>query len=257
MTDTREGTVYALIDPRDQKIRYIGKTEKPILTRLAGHLGAPTNPAMRVWINALAHQGIVPRIEPVATAPVARLDAEERRQIGRHATMGHRLFNAPYYHQHLADLGQQPSGPRQHPPVPGQALARAAYGRLAVARAGGRVPAWMAGLLVVAGAPLYLAALIVRALLRALLATTLGLAVTLAAAGGWILWDAGFDRAARDLLLPHLPEQDWPALWGTYLAEPLATLAVGAAGPYVVTSVVLAGMAYAEMAEAAGVERCG
>jgi hypothetical protein len=255
VTRTRKGTIYALIDPRDQKIRYIGKTEKPILARLAGHLATPTNPAMRVWINALSLQGLTPRIESVTTVPVARLDAEEKRQIEWHAAHGHRLLNAPHYHQHLADLGQQPTEPLQHPPLPAGDLAQMVFGELAAARARGQVPAWVAGLLVATTAPLYLTAVIVRGAGRALLNTTAGVAVTVLGLGAWVLWDAGFDHAVRDLLLPHLPTADWRSLWEIYAADQLATLAEGLVWPYVGASLLLAGMSYTELAEAAGVKR--
>jgi len=146
MTRTRQGAVYALIDPRDNKIRYIGKTTQPVLTRLAGHLAQPTNPAMRAWINGLSLGGMIPRVEAVATASEAQLDAEEKRQISRHLKQGHRLLNAPYYQDHVADLSRPPAAESttrvdkaEHwPPVMG--LARLAFGRLARARAAGRVP---------------------------------------------------------------------------------------------------------------------
>lgn len=256
MTRTRKGTVYALIDPRDHKIRYVGKTEKPMLSRLASHLATPTNPAMRVWITTLSLKGLTPRIVAVATVPVDRLAAEEKRQIELHAAEGHRLFNAPYYHQNLGDLGQDPAKPIApgRPPLPGASLAPAAFGSLAAARARGQVPAWAAGALVLAGAPLYLAVVILRTIGRTMLNTQPGLAITGLTAGCWILWDAGFDRAACDLIAPHLPAVDWASAWDAYLAGPLATLGSGFLWPYVAVSVLVAGMSYAEIAEAAGVK---
>jgi len=251
MTRTRQGAIYALIDPRDDKIRYIGKTTQPILTRLAGHLANPTNPGMRVWINGLTLGGLTPRIEVVATASEARLDAEEKRQISRHLKQGHRLLNAPYYQQHVADLSRpQPAEPapqadeaQDWPPAMG--LARLVFGGLARARAASRMPAWAAALIVVISAPLYLVLL----LLRALLNTRVGIYLVLLSGVGSILWDAGFDAAVRDLLLPRLPVEEWSMLWSAYVAPPLAELAPSLCWTVLVVAVVLAGASYAEVAK--------
>lgn len=251
MTRTRQGTVYALIDPRDSKIRYVGKTTQPILTRLAGHLAQPTNPAMRVWINGLSLAGLAPRIEAVTTAPEARLDAEEKRQISRHIKQGHRLLNAPYYQQHVADLSSiQPAEPDQQddeapswPPAMG--VARAVFGGMARARAAGRLPAWAAALIVIVSAPLYLVLLMLRALLN----TRAGMRLALAAALGAVLWGAGFDAAIRDLLLSRLPLEEWSALWRVYVSPPLAELAPSFVQTVLVMAVLVAGASYAEVAQ--------
>ncbi|QCX81066.1 hypothetical protein C9F11_37415 [Streptomyces sp. YIM 121038] len=251
MSPTRNGTIYALIDPRDNKIRYIGKTEKPVLTRLGSHLATPTNPAMRVWINALSLQGMTPRIEPLTTVPVPLLNHEEQLQIRRHADQGHRLLNFPYYRQHLADLGQAAPAPARVPnsAIPDVRLAAWAFGRLAKARANDTVPAWAAALIVTAGGPAYAAALLLRAVLRALLHTFIGNCLAALSAGGWILWDVGFDAAVREVLLPRLPVAQWSAFWDTYMAGPLAALALSFAWPAVAVSVFLAGTSYADVAK--------
>lgn len=246
MSRSRQGTIYALIDPRDGKIRYIGKTTQTILNRLAGHIAQPTNPAMRVWINSLSLQGLTPRIEAVTTAPLEALDVEEQRQIRRHARQGHRLLNAPYYKNHLADL----SGPLPQSAAPAAAaaehegrerrVARWLFGRLAQARAEGRVPGWTAGLIVVASSPAYLVLLA----LSALLASKVVLRCLLVAAWGWMLWESGFDKAVRELLLPHLPVGDVSALWATYAAGPLSTLAGDLLWPALIISAAVAGGAY-------------
>jgi hypothetical protein len=257
MTRTREGTIYALIDPRDDKIRYIGKTEKPILARLASHLATPTNPAMRVWINALSLQGLTPRIEAVTTVPVSQLDEEEQRQIQRHADAGHRLFNAPYYHDTVTDLGQKQTDPGQKHDAPqpprtailDERLAHWAFSRLAKARATDRIPAWAAAAAVILGAPAYTAALLSRAVLHVLLNTAPGNFAAAAVMGGWLLWDAGFDAAVREVLLPRLPVTQWSAFWSEYMASPLAELASDFLWPVLGTSVVLAGASYVRVAE--------
>jgi hypothetical protein len=251
MTTRSKGTVYALIDPRDNKIRYIGKTTQPIHARLAGHLTKPTNPAMRVWINSLDLHGLAPRIEAVSTPTVEALDGEEQRQIRRHAKEGHRLFNAPYYRSHLADLSSPPArspkakrGPA-HQKTVHQKLARLLFGRLASARAERRAPAWAVAVLVVAGAPVFLALLILRELLSVKAVRRLLLGLMCA----WPLWESGFDKAVRELLLPQLPVEECAAFWTEYTAGPLAKLATDLSWPALFASVLMAGAAYSEVAK--------
>lgn len=252
MTRTRQGTVYALIDPRDDKIRYIGKTTQPILKRLGGHLAKPTNPGMGVWIHGLSLRGLTPRIEVVATASEALLDAEEQRQIGRHLKQGHRLLNAPYYQQHVVDLSSpepnEPTLPAEEvenwPPAMG--LARLVFGDVARARAARRLPAWAAALIVVVTSPLYLVLLVLCAVLN----TRAGIRLVLLGAVGRMLWDAGFDAAVRDLLLARLPLEEWSMLWSVYVSPPLAEMAPSAVFTALVMAVFLAGASYAEVAKA-------
>ena len=69
------GTVYALIDPRDETTQYIGQTKKqPIAARLAGGYA----PRVRSWIAELRAAGLKPRIVPVREDVAAGdlLDAE-------------------------------------------------------------------------------------------------------------------------------------------------------------------------------------
>jgi hypothetical protein len=206
---------------------------------------------MRVWINALSIQGLMPRIEPVATVPVANLDVEEQRQIHSHAEEGNRLFNAPHYHQTLADLYPKASAARHSTVVPDQQLARWAFSRLARARARGSVPAWAAALTVTATAPLYLAAL----LLRRFLNTAVGGCTTLTAIAAWFLWDAGFDKAVREVLMPQLPVGEWSWFWSTYMAGPVTEIVASFSWTFLAMSLLLAGVSYAEVAEGAGVRR--
>lgn len=249
MPHPRQGTIYALIDPRDNKIRYIGKTTQSVLTRLAGHLAQPTNPAMRVWINSLALQGFTPRAKILSTVPTVQLDREEQAQIHRHAKAGHRLLNSPYYRQHLADL----SAPHGHPleasavPAPGSSterkVVRQLFGGLARARAAGKIPAWAVAALVVLGSPAYTTLLAVRQLLRVKpVRMLLGACIV-----GWPFWESGFDRVVRELLLARLPVEEWAMLWAAYVAGPLNTLAGDLVWPLLVVSALMAASAYSEM----------
>lgn len=64
-TRTDYVVIYALVDPRSKEIRYIGKTEKRIAQRLAGHIERPVNSGTRAWIAELRDLKMVPTIEPI------------------------------------------------------------------------------------------------------------------------------------------------------------------------------------------------
>ncbi len=53
--------IYALIDPRTNSVRYIGKTFRPRV-RLSGHINSPCNVGMRRWLNDMKQCGIIPSI---------------------------------------------------------------------------------------------------------------------------------------------------------------------------------------------------
>lgn len=219
------GTVYALDDPRDGSTRYVGKTTQDPLERLAGHLATATNPAMRVWINALGAQGIVPRMRTITNVSFDKLDAEEQRQIERHAKAGHRLLNAPYYHQNLGDLSLPP-GPTKEPadaPQPTEAVnqvARRLYGPIADGWAAGRIPVWRVVLLVVLWSPVVSAAILFRAV-----AGIRGFKqACLMGGGAFYLWHIGFSRIVQDFVFPRLPVSSIAHLWHRYLAQPVHTL---------------------------------
>lgn len=57
--------VYALIDPRNAKVRYIGSTSNPI-GRLSWHLRSPLNAEMRAWFSDLKDSGLLPRLITLA-----------------------------------------------------------------------------------------------------------------------------------------------------------------------------------------------
>jgi hypothetical protein len=251
-TKSATGFVYTLSDPRDGTIRYVGKTTGALLDRLAGHLASPTNPAMRVWLNALSLQGVTPHITAVATVPKEKLAAEEDRLIRQHAKNGHRLLNAPYYHRNLTDLigaksTQAPPPPRERAAHRQQQdrIAEHMYGSLASRRAAGQTSRWVVVPYVMCSAPLYLTASIAVSLwrhrwVRAAVGTV---------AVGYYLWSVGFDHAARDYVLPHLPVAEAAEFWQEYLAEPMQTIGLH----LLAVSPVGAAAAYQQLALAAGV----
>lgn len=87
------GTVYVLIDPRDNRVRYVGATTKTLKARLQGH---KTRAAARVeaWIDELAAGGLTPRIEPINEGvPESQLRDREREEITRRVIAGEPLLN--------------------------------------------------------------------------------------------------------------------------------------------------------------------
>ncbi|MGW5123273.1 hypothetical protein ACWEQ7_04260 [Streptomyces sp. NPDC004069] len=253
MTKTKTGTVYALTDPRDDGIRYIGKTTQTLLDRLGGHLASPTNPGMRVWINALGAQGLVPNIKAVTTTTVDELDAEEKRQIEQHAQAGHRLLNSPYYQRNLgavfAPVVNAVAPPAEQAAKKSDEFSHRVYGPIAAARADGRIPRWQAAVRVLLRAPAVgLAHLWFSASSNRVLRP-------LAVAGGLVgyCWMIGFDRLAQDYVVVHLPIAESMRFWNAYLAGPLHTLCWHA-----LALVVLEGCgSYLGVAEAAGVPAIG
>lgn len=89
----KTGTVYVLIDPRNNRVRYVGATTKTLKARLQGHM---TRAATRVkaWIDDLAADGLSPRIEPIDEGiPESQLRDREREEITRRLIAGDRLLN--------------------------------------------------------------------------------------------------------------------------------------------------------------------
>jgi hypothetical protein len=90
---TTTGTVYALIDPRDNRARYIGATTQTLKGRLQGHLASPVA-VVKAWVDALAAEDLRPRIEAINEGvPESQLRDLEREEITRRLVAGERLLN--------------------------------------------------------------------------------------------------------------------------------------------------------------------
>lgn len=93
MTTAKTGTVYALVDPRNNRVRYIGATTQALAVRLKGHLVTKVR-RVKVWVDELAAQGLAPRIEPIVDGiPRAELRDQERAEIARRLIAGEPLLN--------------------------------------------------------------------------------------------------------------------------------------------------------------------
>lgn len=92
-TTAAQGTVYALIDPRDGATRYIGQTTKTLPARLSGHMASPA-PNVAAWIAELRAAGAVPAIAPLhQDVPTSILLRLEREEITRRLLEGEQLLN--------------------------------------------------------------------------------------------------------------------------------------------------------------------
>jgi hypothetical protein len=87
-------SIYALVDPRDMTVRYVGQSADRA-RRLSGHLSAnPTagNPAKLAWIGELRRAGLAPlMVDLERCAPESSADSEER-WISRFGARG-QLYN--------------------------------------------------------------------------------------------------------------------------------------------------------------------
>lgn len=93
MTAAKTGTVYALVDPRDNSVRYIGASTQTLQARLNGHLKSKS-PRVKAWVDELAVQGLKPRIEPITEGvPKDELADLERAEITRRLVAGEQLLN--------------------------------------------------------------------------------------------------------------------------------------------------------------------
>ncbi len=69
LTHTLTGLkVYALVDPRDNTVRYVGRTTKDLEQRLQEHLTKPTNNKTRAWFASLDFQKQKPAIRLITHA---------------------------------------------------------------------------------------------------------------------------------------------------------------------------------------------
>ena len=83
--------IYALVDPRDDFIRYVGKT-KNLDIRLRGHLRCTVG-AKAVWISELRDKALLPQIIVLEETSKLKWQGAEQRWIAQFRTMGFNLFN--------------------------------------------------------------------------------------------------------------------------------------------------------------------
>lgn len=87
--------IYALVDPRDKQVRYVGMTTQPLRERYGAHLRDCRADTYRShWINALRALALKPIMVELETVPINDRADAERRWIAFYRGTGVRLVNA-------------------------------------------------------------------------------------------------------------------------------------------------------------------
>lgn len=89
---SKTGSIYALIDPRNNAVRYVGQTIVPLEKRLSDHLSGPTNGKMRAWFKELREMGLRPLIQLLETVDRKVLDRREAAWLHEMFMRGERPF---------------------------------------------------------------------------------------------------------------------------------------------------------------------
>lgn len=84
--------IYALVDPRTQQIRYVGKANDP-QHRLRDHLREKRKSYKNSWIKELRDNGLVPELQIVEEVPVTNWMERERYWIAYYRDLGMALVN--------------------------------------------------------------------------------------------------------------------------------------------------------------------
>lgn len=113
--------IYALLDPRDLRVRYVGMTRSSLDERLAGHRKQPTNKAMRRWFRDLTEAGKEP-VARLLSAPRDRWEDAERGWIAWFRQRGELLNVDPGGNCRKA--GGAPIASKMRPPAPWNAKGR-------------------------------------------------------------------------------------------------------------------------------------
>lgn len=75
-------TVYVLLNPRDQKVKYVGMTKNSLLLRLRQHLQPEgANLSKKEWIESLITIGLCPVIKGVFSCSSREIAQEEERFV--------------------------------------------------------------------------------------------------------------------------------------------------------------------------------
>ena len=92
-----KGKIYKLIDPRDNKIRYIGQTTKDLNKRFRGHMNDSLLQKKDFkkckWIRKLVRLGLLPIIELIEEVDISILDDREEYWIKYYLDLGNNLTN--------------------------------------------------------------------------------------------------------------------------------------------------------------------
>lgn len=92
-------TVYALVDPRTEQVRYIGVTVLPLKTRLSQHVCTARKNSFiwdggkAAWIQELLRLDLSPQIRAIKQVRVSERMEAERTIVAEHIASGAHLLN--------------------------------------------------------------------------------------------------------------------------------------------------------------------
>lgn len=89
--------IYALVDPITRETRYVGKTDRPLTTRLRGHIDCArrtTRPPVRAWIRGLLNKGLRPEILVIEYVDDRDWREVEKSKIAQFQANGLSLLNS-------------------------------------------------------------------------------------------------------------------------------------------------------------------
>jgi len=88
-----EVTIYALCEPDNGEVRYIGQTRMALNKRLYAHTKDGYAHAKHEWITSLENRGTKPAIRVLETTDMTHASEVERKHITAYAADGARLMN--------------------------------------------------------------------------------------------------------------------------------------------------------------------
>jgi hypothetical protein len=88
-------SIYALVDPTNEIVRYVGMTRQALERRLEQHLAKSVNADVDAWVAALRSAGVTPEIRLLTFAPAGDWWRFERSWIMWLAERGHILNRDP------------------------------------------------------------------------------------------------------------------------------------------------------------------
>lgn len=86
-------TIYAMADPRNNRIRYVGQTVLELPQRLKEHYKDCKNQELLDWFNELGRLGMKPKMLTLAKANFEDRYFEEKKHIRRAISNGCKLIN--------------------------------------------------------------------------------------------------------------------------------------------------------------------
>lgn len=88
-------TIYCLIDPVTDQVRYVGCTKTSLANRLSGHCGTSqsSNPQKRLWVRSLRNLGLKPVIKQIEVIELSNSADRENFWINHFREQGADLLN--------------------------------------------------------------------------------------------------------------------------------------------------------------------